>query len=104
MTAIHWLSFCDPDRPKGTQFLGAAIVEGENFLVAVMNAHALGCNPGGEVQGHTVAACVAPLIRAHWIGRLLTREECAALDDEVMRERRLRGVTDDMIAAESESS
>jgi hypothetical protein len=46
-----WLSFCDPAKPKGSQFLGVAIVEGNNILTAAIEARRLGCNPGGEVMG-----------------------------------------------------
>ena len=48
---LYWLSFSDLDRPKGSQFLGAAIVEAANFIAAVVRARELGCNPGGECQG-----------------------------------------------------
>lgn len=70
-----WLSFCDGQRPKGQQFLGACIVDvmpeevedayldvllrfpfaqkdAEYIAAATRKAHALGCNPGGEM-----AAC-----------------------------------------------
>ena len=46
---LFWLSFCDADRPAGTQFLGACLVEAEADLLAVARAHDLGINPGGEV-------------------------------------------------------
>lgn len=47
-----WLSFCDADRPKGEQFLGVAIVgPAGNIAEAAMQAHAHGCNPGGQVMG-----------------------------------------------------
>lgn len=69
---VFWLSFCDADRPKGQQFLGACIVEvtadeadaamidvllrfpfaepgAEWIAAAVGKAHRLGVNPGGEV-------------------------------------------------------
>ena len=69
---MFWLSFCDSNRLKGAQFLGAAVVEvtaeeadeaavdvmlwypfaqpdSEWIVAAVTKAHRLGCNPGGEV-------------------------------------------------------
>lgn len=46
---LWWLSFCDPSRPKGQHFLGVVFVEGSNAYQAMMKAHELGCNPGGEV-------------------------------------------------------
>lgn len=51
MLPFFWLSFADPEKPKGTQFLGAAVVHAPEFLLAVRVARLLGCNPGGEVQG-----------------------------------------------------
>jgi len=46
-----WLSFADPKRPAGQQFLGVAVVEAPEFILACMTAKTYGCNPGGEVQG-----------------------------------------------------
>jgi hypothetical protein len=86
--ALWWLSFADPSRPKGTQFLGVAIVrvdssgEGDGFFHAVRTAHALGINPGGQVQGHFIPPDIAPLVDAKWVERLLTREECEQFDRE----------------------
>jgi len=76
-TQTFWLSFFDPDLPKGEQFLGVAIVdvttddaeavraelgriramnglrppEAEAIWIAaaIRKAHAMACNPGGEV-------------------------------------------------------
>jgi hypothetical protein len=48
---MWWLSFCDPDKPEGTQFIGACIVEADDIIAATMLAHCLGINPGGEVAG-----------------------------------------------------
>jgi hypothetical protein len=67
-----WLSFGDPDRPKGEQFLGVAIVDvtdadaarakrlvmarfphahsGSEWIAAAGQvAWATGCNPGGQI-------------------------------------------------------
>lgn len=78
-TQTWWLSFTDPARPAGTQFLGVAIVdvtEGDAaaalpfvqeirdayrlpppapdsapvwIAAAMRKAHATGCNPGGQI-------------------------------------------------------
>ncbi len=45
-----WLSFCDPDKPQGSQFLGACIVRAEGPANALAESHRAKCNPGGEVQ------------------------------------------------------
>lgn len=77
MTQTWWLSFSDPDLPKGQQFLGMAIVDiteedavavhdevdatlggqrrvaGDTDLdwmaAAIRESHMMGCNPGGCV-------------------------------------------------------
>ena len=46
-----WLSFADPLRPTGQQFLGVVIVDAIGFIEAVRVTHILGVNPGGEVRG-----------------------------------------------------
>jgi hypothetical protein len=68
-----WLSFVNPRKPKGEQFLGVAIIEVEEaearlarrlaarkypqalahaawIMAASRKARRLGCNPGGEVS------------------------------------------------------
>lgn len=71
----YWLSFVDPDRPKGERFLGVSIVQvsdeeveaqreeaagwaeperGMEIAAAVAKAWDMGCNPGGEVQGFRI--------------------------------------------------
>ena len=52
--AQWWMSFCDPDKPKGQQFLGVAIVEAPGFIHAHQKAWALGINPGGQIQASQV--------------------------------------------------
>lgn len=50
-----WLSFADPSRPRGMQFLGVAAVRATNLAAAVDAAWRAGCNPGGQVRGTTMA-------------------------------------------------
>ena len=98
MTRTYWLSFTDPDRPKGQQFLGVCVVDvttaeadfakaklavthprhqsgAEWIAVAMSKAWRLGCNPGGEVLtiDITERAAVAPPRN-----RLLSNEELEA--------------------------
>ena len=47
-----WMSFCDPDLPNGTQFLGAIVTEGIDIRDAIVRTHFLKINPGGEIQIH----------------------------------------------------
>jgi len=58
-------------------------VEGESMIEAVKSAHRLGCNPGGEVQGCPVQEDL--VIADRWLSRLLSREECTQVDEEVYK-------------------
>jgi hypothetical protein len=49
-----WLSFADPRKPKGQQFLGACLVQGYGLGTAIQEARRRGINPGGEVKGSAV--------------------------------------------------
>ncbi len=44
-----WLSFVDPDKPKGQQFIGVIITRAKGMAHAIQKTHDLGINPGGEV-------------------------------------------------------
>jgi hypothetical protein len=76
---MQWLSFCDANRPAGSQFLGGLIVRAPDFTTAIMRAHALGLNPGGEVRGAPVNVPVPE----RWIERLLSREEIAEMEADL---------------------
>lgn len=75
-----WLSFADPARPVGDEFLGVAIVPGVDFMHAIEGAHLLGCNPGGEVLGYP---CLAPPPDARC--RLLSKEEMYRLFPDTVK-------------------
>jgi hypothetical protein len=53
---LFWLSFRNPSKPKGQQFAGVALVEGDGpdlksqLKSAISRAWACGCNPGGEIE------------------------------------------------------
>jgi hypothetical protein len=66
-----YLSFCDPQRPKGTQFLGVCIVRGRGVLTAMQRSHALGLNPGGECASWAIGDQQPPLP----VNRLLSKAE-----------------------------
>lgn len=76
--SLWWLSFVDPSRPAADRFLGVAIVAGGDIVEAVKAAHALGCNPGGDVAGYMVPYWAERAIGT-WTRRLLTREEATSL-------------------------
>lgn len=48
-TKFFWMSFCDSDKPKGSQFLGVILVRGVDIQDAMTNSWLMGINPGGEV-------------------------------------------------------
>jgi len=76
MTGLYWLSFADPRRPEGKQFLGVAIVRATQAIEAVKVSHALGINPGGEVRLHPVVYEPGTLpVPEEYIERLLDRGE-----------------------------
>jgi len=76
----YWLSFVDPDLPEGSRFLGVSIVRAEHPKMAVPNAWGLGCNPGGEVMIFPIPQHLESRIEDAYRNRVLSREECGALD------------------------
>ena len=81
----YWLSFCDPARPEGQQFLGGCVVDGVVDMVSATKlAWALGINPGGEVNGVEIPPERDAIVAKRWRERLLTREECDEMDRELM--------------------
>ena len=45
-----WLSFCDPDLPEGSQFLGAVCIDAHGLADATHRVTVAGLNPGGEIM------------------------------------------------------
>lgn len=60
-------------------FLGGALVEAPSLLVAVIRAHCLDCNPGGEVDGFGFRA---HSVDSRWTDRLLTRDEVLNMPED----------------------
>lgn len=82
-----WLSFVDPDRPKGKRSLGICIVPGGNIVQAGQMAWAVGCNPGGQVAGWDISAAFtdrAP--HPSVVGRLWSGDDAQAIADHDLRE------------------
>ena len=80
-----WLSFADPSLPDGSQFLGVAIVRGVDVVSAVVSAHALNINPGGEVMCVEIPDDMLGRIPPYYFDRLLSRAECEEFDRVMMR-------------------
>ena len=76
--AWYYISFADGTLPKGTQFLGAVVVEGYGVSTAIQRAHELGINPGGEALTAAWPDHV-PLPAEGFRNRLLNRAEAEGL-------------------------
>ena len=76
-----WMSFCDPERPEGTRFLGALVIYACNETEAIEKSHLLKLNPGGEVMFFEIPRKYEYRIPIEWIDcKLLSREECDEFD------------------------
>ena len=85
---LFWLSFADGSKPKGTQFLGACVVEAPSFADAIQVAWAHGCNPGGECLGREIHSLLVPFVGPEWRDRVLTWKDCEALDAHLEKKQR----------------
>ena len=74
---LYWLSFCDPEKPAGTQFLGVILTCARNSKQAIQNTLKLGINPGGEVMVIEISGANGYLDN---LDRLLTEEMLMELD------------------------
>lgn len=45
-----WMSFADPNAPKGSQFLGAVLLQATVGGDPISTSFFLGLNPGGEIM------------------------------------------------------
>jgi hypothetical protein len=82
---LWWLSFVDPERADGGRFVGACLVEAEDFLGAVYAAHRRGCNPGGQVAGQDAPENVAAAIGPEWRNRLLSKLDIVKIEAEMAK-------------------
>lgn len=73
-----WMSFADPDMPKGQQFLGVVVTKGTDFIEAHTRVSAAGLNPGGECQGAPLESVIE--WPEEYLDRLLTALECQKLE------------------------
>lgn len=75
-----WLSFADPELPKGLQFLGACLVQAEDERGAITEAWLRHLNPGGEVAIVGPLAGLPPGVSDEYANILLTRVQCEEMD------------------------
>jgi hypothetical protein len=73
-----WMSFCDPDKPKGHRFLGVIVTQSLGLTHAIIKTHKLGINPGGEIQSFVLPA--GTLIDVKYLNRLIPKEELESKD------------------------
>lgn len=83
--SFFWMSFGDASLPKGSQFLGGLLIEADDFHAALLKSHRLLLNPGGEVKSFEVQAPISESIEEEYADRLLTREECAEMEKDMMQ-------------------
>ena len=106
MARTFWLSFCDGSKPKGSQFLGACIVDvsdqdarealgiialkfpnampdSEWVGAASRKAHTLGCNPGGEMMSVEIDAD-NPNLSRYTKGVLMDKSTVERLDENAL--------------------
>lgn len=82
--SLRWLSFADPNRPEGEQYLGAVIIDAPDFLTAVKLTHWMQINPGGEVvEFGCDPAKLEERVSASHRGRLLSRADLDGLFDDM---------------------
>jgi hypothetical protein len=70
-----WMSFCDPEKPKGQQFLGVVVMKTLGIAHAIDRAWKLGINPGGEVLGYEMDGSE---INPDHFDKLLTQDDLVA--------------------------
>ncbi len=81
--ALWWCSFCDPDKPHGSQFLGALVIRADSVYEISSRAWELGLNPGGEVLMYQIPEYYVQRVPQEWIEtRLITKEECDAFEKQ----------------------
>jgi hypothetical protein len=107
-TRTYWLSFCDDARPRGSQFLGALVVDvtdadaktahkhlrrqrlrpsGDAAWIgaAVRAAWKAGVNPGGNVACTRLDETAPPSALALYPRlTLLSKADCAAIDAKIL--------------------
>lgn len=68
-----WLSFCDPNLPEGTQFLGAVCIDARGVADATHRVNMMGLNLGGEIM--FVKIPDGKRVREDYCNRVLNKEE-----------------------------
>jgi hypothetical protein len=86
---FYYLSFCDPKLPKGTQFLGATVIEADSIEMVAPMAHLLGRNPGGEIAIVTLpfsSRDESPESGRKYFDRFVPRDEVLAEEHDTLED------------------
>lgn len=83
--SFFWMSFGDASLPKGSQFLGGLLIEADDFHAALLKSHRLLLNPGGEIKAFEIEVPIPESIEEEYADRLLTREQCADMEKDMMQ-------------------
>lgn len=81
MKSLWYMSFCDPRKPKGQQFLGALILEAHSFEEALIISHLTKLNPGGEIQYFEIYEEAREFCHPY-MNRLMQRAEAESISDK----------------------
>jgi hypothetical protein len=68
-----WCSMCDPQLPKGSQFLGAVAIEARGIASALHELNSRGLNLGGEIM--FVEMSPDKRIPDEWMYRVMDKDE-----------------------------
>ena len=77
------MSFADPKKAPGTQFLGCLVLKAEDIIDAAQKAHRLKLNPGGEILASKMPTPMSPKmfeVLEPYLGKLLSAELSRELD------------------------
>jgi hypothetical protein len=77
------LYFYDPDKPAGSRFLGAVLMQdsGQDVRALAKRAWDLGANPGGAMTVYSVDSVdLVNFSTDNHLDRLLLEQECLALN------------------------
>jgi hypothetical protein len=77
----YWLSFVDDDLPKGQRFLGGCLVQAGSTTAALIKAHAMEINPGGEVAIVEITPKYVANTAKFQTNHLYSKAELEAMDE-----------------------
>lgn len=76
--SLWWMSFADPTKPRGSQFLGVVILEVPVGVMPIQHSWDEKLNPGGEIAFAEIEGEHQATYRKEFRNRLLSRDELMA--------------------------